>query len=47
MLLEEITHALQQPTLPPSRKFYFDCSNLRYLTSLITVPKLPQVNIAT
>ncbi|KAJ1915412.1 sla2 Src-like adaptor 2 [Mycoemilia scoparia] len=24
------------------RKFYFDCSNLRYLTSLITVPKLPQ-----
>ena len=23
-------------------KFYFECSNLRYLTSLITVPKLPQ-----
>jgi huntingtin-interacting protein 1-related protein len=22
-------------------KFYFECSNLRYLTSLITVPKLP------
>ncbi|KAL8953979.1 MAG: hypothetical protein Q9222_000189 [Ikaeria aurantiellina] len=23
-------------------KFYYECSNLRYLTSLITVPKLPQ-----
>ncbi|CAG8617448.1 16903_t:CDS:10, partial [Dentiscutata erythropus] len=23
-------------------KFYYDCSNLKYLTSLITVPKLPQ-----
>ncbi|CAG8576161.1 14349_t:CDS:10 [Acaulospora morrowiae] len=23
-------------------QFYFDCSNLRYLTSLISVPKLPQ-----
>jgi hypothetical protein len=23
-------------------RFYFECSNLRYLTSLITVPKLPQ-----
>ncbi|CAG8433050.1 8592_t:CDS:10 [Diversispora eburnea] len=23
-------------------KFYFECSNLRYLTSLISVPKLPQ-----
>ena len=25
------------------QKFYFECSNLRYLTSLITVPKLPSV----
>ncbi|KAJ1975451.1 sla2 Src-like adaptor 2, partial [Dimargaris cristalligena] len=24
------------------RRFYYECSNLRYLTSLITVPKLPQ-----
>ncbi|KAI8369538.1 I/LWEQ domain-containing protein [Radiomyces spectabilis] len=24
------------------RKFYFECSNLKYLTSLINVPKLPQ-----
>ncbi|RUO96371.1 transmembrane actin-binding protein [Jimgerdemannia flammicorona] len=24
-------------------KFYYECSNLRYLTSLISVPKLPQV----
>ncbi|GAA5880925.1 hypothetical protein JCM3774_001778 [Rhodotorula dairenensis] len=24
------------------RKFYYECSNLRYLTSLINVPKLPQ-----
>ncbi|KAI8322022.1 hypothetical protein GQ54DRAFT_297631 [Martensiomyces pterosporus] len=24
------------------RKFYYECSNLRYLTSLITVPRLPQ-----
>ncbi|KAK3371913.1 ANTH domain-containing protein [Podospora didyma] len=23
-------------------KFYYECSNLRYLTSLITIPKLPQ-----
>ncbi|CAG8640400.1 892_t:CDS:10, partial [Racocetra persica] len=23
-------------------KFYYDCSNLKYLTSLVTVPKLPQ-----
>jgi hypothetical protein len=23
-------------------RFYYECSNLRYLTSLITVPKLPQ-----
>lgn len=23
-------------------KFYYECSNLRYLTSLLTVPKLPQ-----
>src|ERR1700712_5472625 len=23
-------------------KFYYECSQLRYLTSLITVPKLPQ-----
>ena len=23
-------------------KFYFNCSNVRYLTSLITIPKLPQ-----
>ena len=26
-------------------KFYYECSNLRYLTSLLTVPKLPQVII--
>jgi huntingtin-interacting protein 1-related protein len=25
-------------------RFYYECSNLRYLTSLISVPKLPQVN---
>jgi hypothetical protein len=25
-------------------KFYFDCSNLKYLTSLITVPNLPAVS---
>ncbi|KAJ1736693.1 sla2 Src-like adaptor 2 [Coemansia sp. Benny D160-2] len=24
------------------RKFYYECSNLRYLTSLISVPRLPQ-----
>jgi hypothetical protein len=24
-------------------RFYYECSNLRYLTSLITIPKLPQV----
>jgi hypothetical protein len=24
-------------------KFYYECSNLKYLTSLINVPKLPQV----
>lgn len=24
------------------RKFYYECSNLRYLTSLINIPKLPQ-----
>lgn len=23
-------------------KFYYECSNLRYLTSLVTIPKLPQ-----
>ena len=23
--------------------FYYECSNLRYLTSLISVPRLPQV----
>lgn len=25
------------------RKFYYECSNLKYLTSLINVPKLPHV----
>lgn len=25
------------------RKFYYECSNLKYLTSLINVPKLGQV----
>lgn len=25
------------------RKFYYECSNLKYLTGLINVPKLPQV----
>lgn len=24
-------------------RFYYECSNLKYLTSLISVPKLPQV----
>jgi huntingtin-interacting protein 1-related protein len=24
--------------------FYYECSNLRYLTSLISVPRLPQVS---
>jgi len=24
--------------------FYYECSNLRYLTSLISVPRLPQVH---
>lgn len=29
------------------RKFYYECSNLKFLTTLITVPKLPRVsNIA-
>jgi hypothetical protein len=23
-------------------RFYYECSNLRYLTGLITIPKLPQ-----
>lgn len=27
------------------RKFYYECSNLKYLTSLINVPKLGQVRI--
>ena len=27
------------------RKFYYECSNLRYLTSLINVPKLGQVRL--
>ena len=27
------------------RKFYYECSNLKYLTSLINVPKLGQVSI--
>nr|CRX78959.1 hypothetical protein ls5930a1_00023 [Leucosporidium scottii] len=27
------------------RKFYYECSNLKYLTGLINVPKLPQVNL--
>jgi len=26
-------------------KFYYECSNLKYLTSLIVVPKLPQVGL--
>lgn len=26
------------------RKFYYECSNLKYLTTLITVPKLPRVS---
>ena len=26
---------------PPRRKFYYECANLKYLTSLINVPKLP------
>ena len=26
------------------RKFYYECSNLKYLTGLINVPKLPQVS---
>lgn len=26
------------------RKFYYECSNLKFLTSLINVPKLPQVS---
>lgn len=25
------------------RKFYYECSNLKYLTGLINVPKLPTV----
>jgi hypothetical protein len=29
------------------RKFYYECSNLKFLTSLINVPKLPQVSAAT
>ena len=27
------------------RKFYYECSNLKYLTGLINVPKLPQVRV--
>ena len=26
------------------RKFYYECSNLKYLTGLINVPKLPSVS---
>ena len=26
------------------RRFYYECSNLKYLTGLINVPKLGQVN---
>lgn len=29
------------------RKFYYECSNLKYLTGLINVPKLPQVRLPT
>ena len=28
------------------RKFYYECSNLRYLTGLINVPKLGQVSLS-
>lgn len=27
------------------RKFYYECSNLKYLTGLINVPKLPTVRL--
>ena len=27
------------------RKFYYECSNLKFLTNLITVPKLPRVSL--
>lgn len=27
------------------RKFYYECSNLKYLTGLINVPKLGQVRV--
>lgn len=27
------------------RKFYYECSNLKYLTGLINVPKLGQVSL--
>jgi hypothetical protein len=27
------------------RKFYYECSNLKYLTGLINVPKLGQVGL--
>lgn len=27
------------------RKFYYECSNLKYLTGLINVPKLGQVSV--
>ena len=27
------------------RKFYYECSNLKYLTGLINVPKLGQVGV--
>lgn len=29
------------------RKFYYECSNLKYLTGLINVPKLPSVSSAS
>lgn len=29
------------------RKFYYECSNLKYLTGLINVPKLGQVGLAS
>jgi hypothetical protein len=29
------------------RKFYYECSNLKYLTGLINVPKLGQVSWIT
>lgn len=29
------------------RKFYYECSNLKFLTGLINVPKLGQVRLAS